>query len=48
MAVEPMAVLYYVTYEVALHHVTFTWGVAVHYVSFILVFLYCKFFFAVN
>ena len=43
-----MAVLYYVTYEVALHYVTFTWGVAVHYVSFIFVFLYCKFFFAIN
>ena len=44
-----MAVLYYVTYGVALHYVTFTYGVAWHYVTFILVFLYfytviCTFF----
>ena len=44
-----MAVLYYVTYGVALHYVTFTYGVALHYVTFILVFLYfytviCTFF----
>ena len=41
-----MAVLYYVTYGVALHYVTFTYGVALHYVTFILVFSYCIFFFA--
>ena len=39
-----MAVLYYVTYEVALHYVTFTYRVALHYVTFILVFLYYNFF----
>ena len=44
-----MAVLNYVTYDVALHYETFTYGVALHYVTLILVFLYCNvflFFFA--
>ena len=43
-----MAVLYYVTYGVALHYVTFTYGVALHHVTFILIFLYCNLFFGVN
>ena len=41
-----MAVLYYVTYEVALHYVTFIYRVPLHYVTFILVFLYYNFFLA--
>ena len=40
-----MIVLNYITYEVILHYVTFTYGIGLHYVTLILVFLYCKFFF---
>ena len=39
-----MAVLYYVTYGIALHYITFSYGVALHYVTFNLVFLYYIFF----
>ena len=39
-----MAVLYYVTYGIALHYITFSYGVALHYVTFSLLFLYYIFF----
>ena len=39
-----MAALYYVTYEAALHYVTFTFPAALHHVTFILIFLYRNYF----
>ena len=39
-----MAVLYYVTYGIALHYIIFSYGVALHYVTFSLLFLYYIFF----
>ena len=40
-----MAVLYYVTYGVSLHYVTFTYRFASHNLTFILIFLYRNYYY---